>query len=64
MAAFDPNALAPPPASPPKSAINANRPPPGMLQKALEIARAKGDAAAAAKIEKLLSAQGSASDGE
>ena len=51
---FDPSTLtAPPP--PPESKLNANKPPPGMLAKALEIAKQKGDTAAAAKIEKMLS---------
>ena len=54
---FDPATLAPPNAnmaSPPPSDLNANRPPPGILAKALAIAREKGDKAAIEKIEKAI----------
>ena len=55
LPAFDPATLAlgatPTPEAP---KVNANRPPPGMLLKALEIAKAKGDTAAIEKIQSLL----------
>jgi hypothetical protein len=54
---FDPSSLAPPPVPEP-SPINANKPPPDMLKRALAVAKAKGDEAAVAKIEKMIKAQG------
>ena len=38
----------------PLQSVNANKPPPGMLKKALTIARDKGDEQAIAKIEAAL----------
>ena len=58
VSGFDPAALAPPHAKlapPPPGSLNANRPPPGVMKRALEIARQKGDAKAIERIEKLLS---------
>ena len=63
LTAFDPAALAPPLAPPPVAATNANKPPPGMLAKALEIARGKGDTVAMARIQKLLDAREAQEDG-
>ena len=54
---FDPSSLAPPPVPEP-SPINSNKPPPDMLKRALAVAKAKGDEAAVAKIEKMIKAQG------
>ena len=53
--AFDLSSLTPPPeVAPPPPSLNANKPPPGMLKKALAIARDKGDEQAIAKIEAAL----------
>ena len=53
---FDPSSLMPPPAPEP-SRINANKPPPDMLERALVVAKSKGDEKAVAKIEKMIAAQ-------
>jgi len=63
LTSFDPAALAPPLAPPPVATTNANKPPPGMLVKALEIAKRKGDTVAMARIQKLLDAR-EAQDGD
>ena len=39
------------------SRINANKPPPDMLERALVVAKSKGDEKAVAKIEKMIAAQ-------
>ena len=57
VSAFDPASLSPAAQPAAVPGFNANGPGPDMLRKALEIARSKGDDAAAEKIEKLLAAE-------